>query len=125
MNIAIGEPWETSAVSPANGVTEAMQVNHGPASAVSSEADGSYEDEQGGADGSHEEEHRADRSHKDEQGADSHEEEQQGDGSHEDEKKLRADSPAMSDYMLKCSKRDWGEGADGRVMVGNWKVESH
>jgi hypothetical protein len=28
---------------------------------------------------------------------------------HKDEKKLRADSPALSDYILKCSKRDRGK----------------
>jgi hypothetical protein len=29
----------------------------------------------------------------------------------------------MSDYMQKCSKRDGGDGADGRVMVGKgWRA---
>jgi hypothetical protein len=31
------------------------------------------------------------------------------DESRENEKKLRADSPAMSDYVLKCSKRNRGK----------------
>ncbi len=34
-------------------------------------------------------------------------EKRRADRSHEDEKKKRAHSPAMSAYMLKCSKRDW------------------
>jgi hypothetical protein len=42
------------------------------------------------------------------------------DGSFEDEKKMRTDSPVMSDYMLKCSERDWGEGADGVVIVDKY-----
>jgi hypothetical protein len=96
-------------VPPEDGVTEAMPVNHGTASAVSHEADGSHEDEHGGADGSQKVDvhvvnsemsaadtmselesdtgrRRADRSYEDKP--------KRGDGSHEDEKKLRADSSA-------------------------------
>ncbi len=38
------------------------------------------------------------------------------DGSHEDEKKLRAESPVMSDCMLKCGKRGCRERAYGSIM---------
>ncbi len=45
---------EISAVPPADGVTETMPVNHDRASAMSPEADGSHEEEQGTG-GSHDE----------------------------------------------------------------------
>jgi hypothetical protein len=38
-------------------------------------------------------------------------------GSHGDEKKLKTDNLAISNYMLRSSKRDWREGADVRVMT--------
>jgi hypothetical protein len=45
---------------------------------------------------------------------------------YEDEKKLRADSPAISNYMLKRSIRDWEEGAgtDQRT-IGHNGVEAN
>jgi hypothetical protein len=58
-------------VPPVDGVTVVMPVNHGIASAVSPEADGNYKDEP-----------------------------RRACVSPEDEKKRRADSPAVSDYML-------------------------
>jgi hypothetical protein len=47
-------PEEISAVPPADGITDAMPMVQGTASAVPPEADGSYEDEQGRVDDNHE-----------------------------------------------------------------------
>ncbi len=42
----------------------------------------------------------------------SHDERRRADGNHEDEKELRADSPAMADFMLKCNKQGRVEGTN-------------
>jgi hypothetical protein len=45
-------------------------------------------------------------------GGTAHQDLEEADGSCGDEEKLRADSPAMSDYILKNCKRVWGEKTD-------------
>jgi hypothetical protein len=54
----------------------------------------------------------------------SHDEQKTADGSHEDENNLRADSRAMSGYMLMCSKKNWGRLMQGQETgrQGNGKV---